>query len=708
MRHRRLSLALAFALVAGTFVLAAPAANAAAEVSVGDFYFEPANVSVKVGEPVSWRFVGKAPHTVTAFEGQFHSGAKYSGTFTYVPEQPGTIGYFCAIHPDMQGTISVEPLQATELDANDTVGAAIAWSKHSWPDGSAGTVILGRSDVFADSLSSGALQGALDAPLLLTPPNSLAGAVRAELERLGAARVVLLGGNQAVSPAVADRLRSEGYRVSRVAGDNRYETATAIADQFLAHARTALIARGTGDAQDPTRAWVDSLAAGAVAARTGQPLLLSATEGLSRDTQAYLQESRIEQVTLVGGEAALSPKVAADIERLGIAVDRAAGEDRFHTARAVNEIVVFGPDPSPLSKLLLVDGRDPKSWASGFAAASVAVRSSGLVMLTDGANVPAPTYVPLTIDKPGVVCGPFVNDTACQRANTASNVDVPFELPGPGNVIGILTPEQETQGGAEGATGAAWVSGTSDPGTICYNYFVPALPFVAGPVEAAHIHEGAEGEDGPPVVTLSTEVSFDGDFDVYGCTYGVDPALIDRILSNPADFYVNVHTEDHPAGATRGQLFTIETTLLADMTGDQEVQGGAEGAGGFAFLVTSREDPQQVCHLTFAFGLMSPITASHIHEGEVGQPGPPVVTLVPPQEVEEGFAFVIACIEGVDEALLDDIEANPRQYFVNVHTEEHQAGAIRGQLLDPFKEPTMAEQTQQPEQASWSTMSHTR
>ena len=38
-----------------------------------------------------------------------------------------------------------------------------------------------------------------------------------------------------------------------------------------------------------------------------------------------------------------------------------------------------------------------------------------------------------------------------------------------------------------------------------------------------------------------------------GCTPAT-AAIIDEILANPANFYVNVHTQEHPAGAMRGQL----------------------------------------------------------------------------------------------------------------------------------------------------------
>ena len=75
---------------------------------------------------------------------------------------------------------------------------------------------------------------------------------------------------------------------------------------------------------------------------------------------------------------------------------------------------------------------------------------------------------------------------------------------------------------------------------------------LTGPVTAAHIHRGAAGVNGPPVVTLSIP----GDDDSDDCDVVAD-ALLDEIVDNPAGFYVNVHTADYPNGAIRGQLMRV-------------------------------------------------------------------------------------------------------------------------------------------------------
>jgi amicyanin len=75
--------------------------------------FSPLAVHVKVGQTVMWVNEDEAPHNVTYVSGpRFSSsrpamgpGAKFSLRLT----EPGTIHYYCTIHPWMKATIDVSP-----------------------------------------------------------------------------------------------------------------------------------------------------------------------------------------------------------------------------------------------------------------------------------------------------------------------------------------------------------------------------------------------------------------------------------------------------------------------------------------------------------------------------------------------------------------------------------------------------------------------
>jgi hypothetical protein len=83
-------------------------------------------------------------------------------------------------------------------------------------------------------------------------------------------------------------------------------------------------------------------------------------------------------------------------------------------------------------------------------------------------------------------------------------------------------------------------------GSICWNLYARAI----GPATAAHIHRGAAGVNGPPVLALTTP---DANGRSQGCAT-VDPNLAREIGTAPQDFYVSVHNEALPQGAIRGQL----------------------------------------------------------------------------------------------------------------------------------------------------------
>jgi len=110
----------------------------------------------------------------------------------------------------------------------------------------------------------------------------------------------------------------------------------------------------------------------------------------------------------------------------------------------------------------------------------------------------------------------------------------------------VLAGGNEPAGGDADGWGRAKVTVDDSTNTVCVNLETGNL----SEVTAAHIHRGAAGVEGPPVVNLDRP---DDDGDEDDCD-DVGDALADEIQANPAGFYVNIHTTEHPNGAIRGQL----------------------------------------------------------------------------------------------------------------------------------------------------------
>ncbi len=100
------------------------------------------------------------------------------------------------------------------------------------------------------------------------------------------------------------------------------------------------------------------------------------------------------------------------------------------------------------------------------------------------------------------------------------------------------TPPAATDG--SGMFRASVVPGT---GRLCYDLTSKSI----GTPTMAHIHAGATGVAGPPVVTLKASAP------VSTCLT-IDKALAMKLAQSPGDYYVNVHNAAYPGGVIRGQL----------------------------------------------------------------------------------------------------------------------------------------------------------
>lgn len=162
----------------------------------------------------------------------------------------------------------------------------------------------------------------------------------------------------------------------------------------------------------------------------------------------------------------------------------------------------------------------------------------------------------------GVVVGGILSTLAAQPALAGHlNAVLEADIDGREEVANEST-NQAIVGDPDGK-GEAYVFGIDgDPLTLCYLLVdiekLAETELAPGMGRAAHIHEGARGTNGPVVANLAwpqggqaADCLTEGEAGKFPTG---EAGIVQRILNNPASFYVNIHNSAYPGGALRGQL----------------------------------------------------------------------------------------------------------------------------------------------------------
>jgi SpoIID/LytB domain protein len=242
---------------------------------------------------------------------------------------------------------------------------------------------------FADALAGAARAGSLGGPVLLTARDSLPDATTKALTALSPQRIVVLGKAGAVSDAVLTGLKpyATSGQVTRIGGNDRYETAVAAAAGIAKGVATVYVASGAD--------FPDALAAAAVAASRGEPVLLTKPGDLPDVTAAAISELAPGSIVILGGTGAVSTTVENQLRALGVAtVSRIAGNDRYSTAAKVAALL-------PTAKAAYV--ASGAAFPDALAGAALAGHLGAPVLLTKPTSLPDATTGVLAVQKPNAI-----------------------------------------------------------------------------------------------------------------------------------------------------------------------------------------------------------------------------------------------------------------------------------------------------------------
>jgi len=254
----------------------------------------------------------------------------------------------------------------TRVAGTDRIATTVAASRDAFPSSqSAGSAVVANATSFADALTGVPLAAKKGGPLLLTTGDSIDPRVLDELSRVlrPGTTVFLLGGQAALSDAVADAVTGAGFGVVRYGGGDRFATARIIAEDGLGGPGTVLEATG--------QSFPDALTAGAAAAAAGGAVLLTNGDTQSTETLTYLASHPAARRFALGGPASRADPTAQAV----------AGDDRYGTARLVAEAFFTAPTVVGIANGLLF----PDALSGG---ANVAARSGPMLLTTPDSPLP--------------------------------------------------------------------------------------------------------------------------------------------------------------------------------------------------------------------------------------------------------------------------------------------------------------------------------
>jgi putative cell wall-binding protein len=170
---------------------------------------------------------------------------------------------------------------------------------------SAATVYLATGRGFADALSASGVAGGQGFPVVLVDgaAASIPSDVLAELKTLATGTVIIAGGTQAVSAAIATQIAAAGLTVNRMAGADRFQTSAVLSASVAPSSSAAFVASGYN--------FPDALAGSVLAASKKAPLLTTPGWCMAGVTKDYLVAHGTSSVTVLGGPQAMSDSILA-------------------------------------------------------------------------------------------------------------------------------------------------------------------------------------------------------------------------------------------------------------------------------------------------------------------------------------------------------------------------------------------------------------
>jgi len=282
----------------------------------------------------------------------------------------------------------------------DRIGTAIATADKGWTTADTAILVPSADANLVDALAAAPLAGKTS-PILLTDINTLTGATKAELVKLGVKNVYVIG---AINDKVVAQINAiPGLKATALKGTDRIATAVAISAKLIAPVGSFVVGYD---------ALADALSVASFAAANNYSILVANPDGSLPASEAAYKGAN---VYIVGG-----PTLVADIA----GATRLSGPDRFATNKAVLGALTYNYDNVYVANGLI----------DSLVASSLAAKSNAPIVLCDASSAVAATDVNAKLSENAVV-------TALGSSTMVP--DVVLTEVGAATGAGVITPAQK-------------------------------------------------------------------------------------------------------------------------------------------------------------------------------------------------------------------------------------------------------------------------
>lgn len=258
------------------------------------------------------------------------------------------------------------PAETKRLWGNDRYQTCSQIVNEGWQ--SSEYAILVNGENFPDALSASILAKKYNAPILLTQKNNLDSNTQDQLKRLGAKKVLIVGGPGVVASVVQGDLDKMGISVERFYGADRNETSVAVAKQ---------IGTDNGIILTTDSDYTDALSVAPIAAKLQIPILLIPKDSTPSSIANFISGKNIAKTYVLGGEDIISENVASKFPN----VQRIDGDDKY--IRNFNIITSFSNNVD-FNNIVLASANNFPDALSGSAFA--ALNGNPIILMGDKSN----------------------------------------------------------------------------------------------------------------------------------------------------------------------------------------------------------------------------------------------------------------------------------------------------------------------------------